>query len=471
MKIVFLLFICKIFCNDDFLDCKKNINKFFLINNAIGLVSLAALLSNHRVPKYFRIGCRIGSIFYFYNQYKYVDKAKLNYHFFHFYFPMVLNSAALLGEFFSKPHEKFLLSEILFSDFLLKNNTFFRIKKAIEIEQTKKNLKPAEISANEYINSLLSSFVSLDIPIYDKFYDALVFFSDCDYSQDYILLLQFDENHKVLINKKDQYDIKFYLFRNDGCFVSYIYFYIWQYILGSFFKTSNGEKGIGRKFFNWVIDFVRNNNCCDNYCYNCFKLFHLENIKLSTNKFLNKTALAIYRDKGFEITEENDNGEVKLELKLSSESTDQKIVCYRFDHENMKFFDNKSELSSGDCFEQFLKSISLERCNEYATKNKRIEFFVQQVLDYFDRFNKEESVDEINKNPQFLASFRNRCINEVESYIQFKGSNNKDYLEKLKASNKDELKIIENDSIENIEKDFREMIQAHDININNLKEM
>lgn len=54
-----------------------------MINNVLGTVSLATLLSNHRVSKDLRIGFRIGSLFYFYNQYKHVDKLTLNYYLYH----------------------------------------------------------------------------------------------------------------------------------------------------------------------------------------------------------------------------------------------------------------------------------------------------------------------------------------------------------------------------------------------------
>ncbi len=108
----------------------------------------------------------------------------------------------------------------------------------------------------------------------------------------------------------------------------------------------------------------------------------------------------------------------------------------------------------------------MSSCNEYVTKNKRIESFVQQVLDYFVRLKKEKSVDEINKNPYFLAYFRKKCIDEVRSYLEFQGDN-EDYLKQLeKEPNKDVSKIIQDDSIEKIEIDFRNMLESYDITIN-----
>lgn len=162
---------------------------------------------------------------------------------------------------------------------------------------------------------------------------------------------------------------------------------------------------------------------------------------------------------------------------MCNELTDKKKE-YEFDWECNKFLENESEILEGDCFDQFLKSISLESFNQYVTKNKRIESFVQQVLDYFVRFQKEKSVDEINQSPQFLSYFRNRCIDEVQSYLEFQ-CNNQDYLQKLRTEQKKEASIFQSvkeniknffqyDSIKKIEKDFREMLVRHDITINNL---
>lgn len=472
MKIFFLLFICKLFSkDDDFAVNAKNVNRLFFINNAIGAVSLATLLSNHRASRYLRIGSRIGSLFYFYNQYKHVDKVKLNYHFFHFYFPLVLNSAAFLGEFSYTPGKKLLLSEILLSDFLLKNNTFFRIKKVLALNENSeaKRKEQAEKGRSslpmEYIDSLLSSFVSLHIPINKEICD-INYHHCCYYSRKNILCLEFDEEHKVLISKENQDAIKFYLLTNKGFFVSYILFVQSEKLLANFFKTKNGEKGIGKKFFNWVIYFVRANNAFN--WYDFCKLFHLKNIKLFTNKFLNKTALAIYQEQGFKIIKEEKDGGVELELQLTPLESQQ---VYDFGFNKRMFLNNESEILEGDCFDEFLKSISLDNCKQCATANKRIESFFQQVLDYFVRFKREKFVDEINKNSKFLSYFRSRCIDEFESYLQFQTNNENDLCINQSYLCIEDLAFQCNkkkDSIEQIEKDFREILKSHDITISNL---
>ncbi len=57
MKIVFLFFICQLISKEiDFLANKKNVNRFFLINNCLAVASLATLLSNHSYTKYLRAG-------------------------------------------------------------------------------------------------------------------------------------------------------------------------------------------------------------------------------------------------------------------------------------------------------------------------------------------------------------------------------------------------------------------------------
>ena len=88
-----------------------------------------------------------------------------------------------------------------------------------------------------------------------------------------------------------------------------------------------------------------------------------------TYKFLNKTALEIYRDKEFEITkeEDNENGEVELTLQLKDQ---EKNYPYVVTCEGSKFVDNKFSILMNNVLEEFLKNISLNRCLQYATKKK-----------------------------------------------------------------------------------------------------
>ncbi len=136
------------------------------------------------------------------------------------------------------------------------------------------------------------------MPIYRTIHDGFCSHRDDDL-KDQILLFKFDEEYQVLISE-DKRSIKFYLCTNDSSFVSYIYIDSQSKTLLNFFKIKNGKRGIGKIFFNWVIDFVRNHNCYEGKSHpRCYKMYHLEKIKLYTNEFLNKTVLKIYQEKGF----------------------------------------------------------------------------------------------------------------------------------------------------------------------------
>lgn len=265
-----------------------------------------------------------------------------------YYFPFLFNVALFFGELRYVPHKNLILSEIIFSDFVLKNNIFFRISNKLKQKEVKysknmnklvdtleniskdqlieslkneekKKVKEADkrtvllekSPGDEYIDSLLYSFVTLDGTVYHELDSAICI----DKYSHNVLVLEFDNEHKVLIHKNADH-IQFYLFENSGCFLSHIYISASAGKLANFFKTKNAQKGIGKKFFNWVIDFVRGNICDCFETHSCAKLFHLAFITLCTNKFLNKTALEIYRD--FKITKEEDydNGEIELTLQL-----------------------------------------------------------------------------------------------------------------------------------------------------------
>ena len=70
-----------------------------------------------------------------------------------YYFPFLFNVALFFGELRYVPHKNLILSEIIFSDFVLKNNIFFRISNKLKQKEEEYDLKYSK-NMNKLVDTL-----------------------------------------------------------------------------------------------------------------------------------------------------------------------------------------------------------------------------------------------------------------------------------------------------------------------------
>lgn len=389
------------------------------------------------------------------------------------YFPILCDAGSMYAQYKNFFSKKIFIGQILICD-LIKHHKFFEInrqsKKDYKInlkreEGLKKddNIKPKkEESLKEEDSDEKKLLISLLTIPFNALFESLfvlggnpmmhsrLFFpkkSDNRIQnnikfyriEDYYVARNYYREHN---NGKDFIRQQFYIFDYNGDFIAYLAIYERDYensfyLLANFFKQKQ-YKGSGKLFFNFVVDLIAGEE-------------NIKKLKLETNCYLNKAALAIYKERGFveECLRKDGHYDLCLELNRLQKNNNHIVEAEKEDipHKINQFFGIFNE--SND------KNLFFTTCDEL--RRAGVVPFLQSILDCFQRWEKERLLEEINQNKDFLRYLRKAIVDDTSerlfpSFFDEGGNIHDIYFEK---EPQDEP---QNDSLEDIKREFLEIL-------------